>query len=78
MPPEPPNAATFAKQRRTFDRAQRDSLRRIPPEQIVGDEDTIESIDRYVDLVKTSESRNRRRAQSRRVGRKTEQTEGGF
>jgi len=69
MPSKPRKSKAFNSTERQLDRAQRHSLRRLSPQQIVGDEDTVESIDRYVDSVQITESRNRRWAQSRRMGK---------
>ena len=75
MPSKPRKSKAFNSTERQLDRAQRHSLRRLSPEQIMGDEDTIESIDRYVDSVQITESRNRRWAQSRRLGKQTKVSE---
>lgn len=75
MPSKPRNAKSLNRTERTLDRAQHHSLRRLSPKQIVGDEDSLESIDGYVDSVEALESRNKRWAQSRRMGKQARREE---
>ena len=56
-------------------RTQLNQLRCSNPEQIMGDNDSVESDNRYLDSLEATESKLRRRSQSRIVGVQTEGTE---
>ena len=61
--------------RRKSGGTQLDWFRRANPKSLVEDEDWIDESDRYVDSLKAAQSIVRRRAQSRRMGKKTGQEE---
>ena len=64
-----------ARPRRQDSGTQLDWFRRANPKSLVEDEDWIDESDRYVDSLKAAQSIVRRRAQSRRMGKKTGQEE---
>ena len=64
-----------ARPRRKDSSPQLDWFRRANPKQVVEDEDWIDESDRYLDYEQVSQSIARRRAQSRRMGKKTGEEE---
>ena len=69
------HSKSVTRPRRQSGGTQLDWFRRANPKSLVEDEDWIDESDRYIDSLKAAQSINRRRSQSRRMGKKTGQEE---